>query len=1241
MTCSNKNSAHLNYIAKRLGEGRAVVMVGAGFSKNASSKYPLWSDLGDKLYELANGHKPKDNKNSYQSLLKVAEEAEAMVGRPALDSFLMDSIPDKEVEPSQLHIDLLSLGWRDVFTTNYDTLLERASEKVDKFKYSPVLNQNDLCSARQPRIVKLHGSFRHSRPFIFTEEDYRKYPTDNAPFVNTVLQSLLENTLVLIGFSGDDPNFLQWIGWIRDKLGSDHTQPIYLVTASDFSPAQRALIASRKINIVNMAYEVRTKQNIYLESLKKFIDMLAKAELDKRSWPKNEKQLQPNHGKFTASKLYEVQKVWQSQRSSYPGWVILPHDNRQLLYYKTRRYLDYEIDKKLLDQMTEGRDLEFLYELNWRLELCLTPLNRNLANAIKLALSREHKESIQEKLQEKWYKLALSLLRYNREIGDKKEFELLLSQLEGKEAFLNTEECDYLQYQKYLFLLSQLDLEDAKSTLKEWSLKDSQPFWKHIRMSCMLELGAASEPASSELETYLSETRLIGRDEDLFYFESTEAYQMLLVRAVSSSYTELKEERVSQDEVKGVFNKEFNKRNSASDSNDSSSTVLVNNKTATSQESDWEDLQSNKTTSRKEEWDRYEYTVKFIKSEQKGRLITSRLDQLRSGRIMPREEIRLLELEINNNTLEDSSTALEFARLQEVTGVPFKFDCVLMFNAETINKALSQLSFTHPYMAEAIMMRVGDTKSVNIVYSYERLLSMSIEEIDKKIVQYCECFKRIHSSECKRKFESIESRWLSLIPEVLSYLAHKCSNKGQDQIIKTIALFGRNAGPRYLHDYERLLPKLLSALPKRKLIEWLPELIDISEVHFYAWISSLNPIIKLDLSSIEIADPKAIKKLIHSLEDKVKTSNRDSKKREWAITCLFKLWSWGFMGARQKERLGKLLWSERDSDGFPSDTSAFYRFAFLDTLGNRHADVLKLFKDYILQKSFLLKENLDETDLENINSQLLTEMISASKLYSGLWTEEEGVTVFENIKTWWNTDKDRGDEQSSVRLFGEKDRKSKLLYINKLLADVVIPTLVTIEGAKYEQEIIGLIENMSSNNYEMIQAEAEIAVRVTGRRAVFLNSVGRALHSNSEESIREVHWAISRCLKLEDKEFRSELTQVLANFVEWHLSPKLEHSFWLVFRLLKDKPKHLDSSLLKSVLNRMKRLEKELDYHEGSADFALKDKVKLKETAVLLASKLNAHFKGKANYQEVINQWKAISNDVTEFAEVRNAWASS
>ena len=71
--------------------------------------------------------------------------------------------------------------------------------------------------------------------------------------MNAVRQALLENTLCLIGFSGDDPNFLHWIGWLHDTLGHFNSPKMYLVGPLDLSPAQKTLLNRRNIIPVDMS----------------------------------------------------------------------------------------------------------------------------------------------------------------------------------------------------------------------------------------------------------------------------------------------------------------------------------------------------------------------------------------------------------------------------------------------------------------------------------------------------------------------------------------------------------------------------------------------------------------------------------------------------------------------------------------------------------------------------------------------------------------------------------------------------------------------------------------------------------------------------------------------------------------------------------------------------------------------------------------------------------------------------
>ncbi len=227
---------YISEIAERLWSGHASIMVGAGFSMNAQTyetstvKFPSWNDLGDCFYEKLYGQSPLEKDKAYLDVLKLAESVEAHFERKTLDNILQNNIPDKEVKPSEIHEMLVQLPWTDIFTTNYDTLLERAAENITQKEqvYTVVINKEDLALSKSPRIVKLHGSFPSQRPFIITQEDYRKYPNENAAFVNIVRQSLMENNLCLIGFSGNDPNFLQWIGWVRDNL-EKYAPKIYFI----------------------------------------------------------------------------------------------------------------------------------------------------------------------------------------------------------------------------------------------------------------------------------------------------------------------------------------------------------------------------------------------------------------------------------------------------------------------------------------------------------------------------------------------------------------------------------------------------------------------------------------------------------------------------------------------------------------------------------------------------------------------------------------------------------------------------------------------------------------------------------------------------------------------------------------------------------------------------------------------------------------------------------------------------
>ena len=233
----------------------AAVLVGAGFSKNAerpddaTPEPPLWFELLDGMIERLYPH---DKKAAPSNPLRIAEEYRKYFGQAGLDEFIRTRFPDRVWSPGPLHAELLELPWTDILTTNWDILLERTAENTIEYFYEIVRSEADLTYARSPQIVKLHGTIGDASPLIFAEEDYRTYPTKHAAFVNLARQVFIENELCLVGFSGDDPNFLQWAGWVRDNLGGS-ARRIYLVGNLRLENATRKYLEAHNIAPIDLS----------------------------------------------------------------------------------------------------------------------------------------------------------------------------------------------------------------------------------------------------------------------------------------------------------------------------------------------------------------------------------------------------------------------------------------------------------------------------------------------------------------------------------------------------------------------------------------------------------------------------------------------------------------------------------------------------------------------------------------------------------------------------------------------------------------------------------------------------------------------------------------------------------------------------------------------------------------------------------------------------------------------------
>lgn len=521
----------------------AAVLVGAGVSRSGARLLsadtplpPLWSDLANEmareLYGALAGNAPRDP-------LRLAEEFRSGLGDAALTDFLRRRIRDDAFEPGQIHRDLLDLPWSDVLTTNYDSLLERAAKDA-RHPYDLVLTENDLAHARGPRIIKLHGSLRDGAGVVISEEDYRTYPQRQAAFVNTARQVFIENELCLLGFSGDDPNFLQWAGWVRDRLGG-RARRIYLVGALDLPPVKRRLLESRGVAIIDLAPAVAEERadrrhgvavSLFLAHLK------AARPIEPDDWKPTSFSDYPNQrgndhharsrdfrdSEKVTTAFRATLELWRTDRETCPNWLICPRGVRLSIRHGTDTVDNLSL---ALDALPEKERRDALLELAWRFDRGAQPLPQWLvgpmdAISTSALLSEADPELISA--------LARVLLGAARAADDAAA---LAARAQFFEALTAPGDLPALvAHERCLFARDRLDFAFVAENANK--VDGDDPMWGLRRAALLYWVGETDE-ARKTIEAAARELRTrVLRDPDSVALRSRLAWTRTLARALSS-----------------------------------------------------------------------------------------------------------------------------------------------------------------------------------------------------------------------------------------------------------------------------------------------------------------------------------------------------------------------------------------------------------------------------------------------------------------------------------------------------------------------------------------------------------------------------------------------------------------------------------------------------------------------------------------------------------------------------------
>ena len=1062
---------------------RAAVMVGAGLSLNAKpspsahKSFPTWNQLSramfDEIYPANSGRTEDPDRLELfagKTALRIASEYEATFGTQGLNTFLRKNVPDSTHEPGEIHRLLLQLPWKDAFTTNYDTLLER-TEFTEK-AYHVVTKAGDLSFAKSPRIIKLHGSFDSSTRFIITEEDYRTYPKRYAPFVNTVRQSLLENALILIGFSGDDPNFLEWIGWIRDELGNHHA-PIYLISSVPLDSVGRSFLAQRGVTPVDLSPVVAGETplgNIHRLALKWFLLSLQAAKPQRPDrWPRERavaqeiadfvppivagSEFEPegpktNQNSFDESTVIKIYERWRFERSKYPGWLVPADDVRTELWRNTNQWAG---DLMRFSRDWQSADKVLLFrELLWRLDTSMIPLDSKLVRPLEsvvydLMPAMEGESSLEKpnklsnvddvliaEVPEAWLEVMFALLRDAREEFDLERWEKL-SEMIDSVVINRAQFTDRYLYEQALWFMWNLERDKTRKLLKRWSPSI------HAHRAVMRKAGLLAELGELEEARLLLRSLLRGIRDSLHSTQgqnigllSSEGWCTFLLLAVESAglLEGIVQGSHSPDEVAKLpeLREEYLER--------------------------WQELKVWDC----DPWSTMEYFDMVLAAEpnfpRKEKQITYGFDP---GR-----------LEVRYSLFGAPDTrwlpAFSFLRLYEQVGLP------LRFSTDTLGNACKWLAPFVEFWSPTLLIRAGKVKDFR---DHELLTRTKIGYMEEGLA------KRMHNWAMNAlvrevsnignpiPFQSPDTSLLEVLIEFLSRMTLRLETEDLDESFG-IALALHRRPDFYSHVILRescgsWFRRLFLAANEKQLLNWLPELLRFplsrrdagsSNSDDFTWPDPLSEFPEDRASSARHTYPEFVVPLSHAIDwllararDESGDTRRRAMRRLVGVSEL--------MTKAQKQRLGSLLWEKTSANGLP-DVPDLFSYSYLHLPAPADIDVGSRIKEYLLtlvpSRSFSQTATpTGETDEKKIeHKEMASEVARATRPAYQIprkaigeieWKFDEAMELWERVFDWWENDKKALPKAEEGRGFhwGEDNIKSPFEKLDEFLERVVLP----------------------------------------------------------------------------------------------------------------------------------------------------------------------------------------------------------
>lgn len=1060
----------LQRIAERLWDGHASVFVGAGFSKNAQLVSggvlpPNWDELGNLFFEKTRQHRPKKDELAYANVLRLAEDVENMYGKAELSNMIREAVNDDKLVPSDAHLRLLALPWKDVYTTNYDTLLERAASRLNergRRLYSVIRYDEAIGMETPPFLMKLHGDINEPQSIIISEEDYRTYSSKHQAMINHIQHAIMLETMVLIGFSGNDPNFLQWLGWVRDALKNSQRK-VYLLSVDGVPDAVKKSFEKKNVIVVDLkglaGKNATPSENILcaISFLERFIQQKEQERARYRNsalaWGRISNREDNIEQQFAR---------WKEERETYPGWLVMPREKRE----NWASIDSFSLYPDKIKQLTKENQLLYLDLFNWRIEKSLFPIDNNWEQIYLSTLNQftPFSRRCRCEIRVAWTNLKLGLLRLYRQEGWVEKWQALRDELDSYAAKFQEDQRARFCYEKALAAVYQNDFYTLEEVLNSWEECASDPYWD-IRRGAIwaeyLSLEKGKPITQKAFNSICERLDSASNEAERFYWASRKVHAHTVWNSMSQAN----------------FSAERNETSAARQT--------------------WSELKPYDDI-----WYEREFFDANVRTIEDALRVKTKVASFRLGHSRTTTNF--------SGNSKDYRVAYAYFLYYEETGFPIHLPFLNTVKKETLEKALSVMGYCSPAIAACWLLRAGDPKLVSSVYHRRFLERTNYEDVDALYQRYLKCLENLLAADRVEDVPSWAHALRGVLVEILARLCVKASYDSRLSTLDSIEAIFQDRYSVYFEGLGHLLSSLLSTFSQAEITGLIPRLAAMPIARDRFEDCRLEPLFYVN-TTVALS-PESVGTVVEVLLERIGVNENDDKAIFYRLLFLYKC---GALSKRQEQKLASTLWSNVDDKGFPRRT-IFNRFAFLSFPHPADVNPQELLKDYFRTTtvpiagtgpsisfyagSVPIFNNIKGTTNSDIHFTWDTPLINQ---------------LCARLIQMWESDKHHliGKEKYGLGFSVKEEMQNRFSEVESIIVGVIAPNIELIDdrnkqglvmmATEFEDfgipslrirfslaPIIGDVENMKSEMSERLASPEDIFVADCINAIIYLSNIG-------------------------------------------------------------------------------------------------------------------------------------------------------